>query len=105
MLHTEQDRSPLTYRRIREYPDAVVPLKVLALHENSGPQRNEFRQCAQQIDVLEQAVPMMLTDAQRNALAKSIAILSFVPCGIDLFGRHREAGEDGMLKQRLKCFT
>jgi hypothetical protein len=98
MLHTEQEKSLLTYSRIREYLDAVVPLKVIALHENGGPRREEFRQCAHLIDVLEQAVPMMLTDAQRNALAKSIAILSFVPCGIDLFGRHWEAGGDGMLK-------
>lgn len=85
------------------YLDATVPLQILALSEAGGPQRADFQQCASLIDCLHDAVPSMMTNEQRAAMSRGIAVLSFAPGGVELFGRQWYAEERWRKYQR--CAT
>lgn len=83
-------------------PDTLavaVPLWILRLHERGGVTPEDFRRIAIELDpILERADALLLyrgKEAKKgeiaqafNKLAEGIAILSFVPGGIRIFGSH-----------------
>jgi hypothetical protein len=78
---------------------ASVPLRILALRETGGPQAHDygriqmfFKVLAEQGDQLlfKSAVPGRTADLA-NGLADAIAVLSFCPGGVTLFGEHWES--------------
>jgi hypothetical protein len=80
------------YQSIQDHLDTAVPLKIIALWQNGGPQDSDFRSCAKLADMI-QDMPVIVTGQERNAMARGIAILSFIPGGVEIFGRHWKADD------------
>jgi len=87
-----------TYENIKLFLDAAVPLRVLALQEQGGPTSEDFKRISAHSNLLgEHGDALMFTSKKKgltakvaNAVADSIAVLSFVPGGVELFDRHYE---------------
>lgn len=73
-------------------PEAVR-LRVLAIQERSGPNSHDFQRVASLSDLLGDT-PLFSSKKdhtaahQFNALADALAVLSFFPTGVTLFGVH-----------------
>jgi len=92
------DKMSRTYEGIKLFLDTAVPLRVLALQEQGGPTSEDFKRVSAHSSLLgEHGDALMfkskkgLTAKVSNALADSIAVLSFVPGGIELFDEHWES--------------
>ncbi len=79
--------------------NAAVLLWILSLKEKGGPTDGDWAWLKEARDILGETGEAILfpvkkkgeTDRVFNAVAKAIAILSFVPCGIEIFGHHWES--------------
>ena len=88
-----------TYECIKLFLDTSVPLRVLALQVKGGPTSEDFKRVSEHSSLLgEHGDALMFKSKKKgftaqvaNAVADAIAVLSFVPGGIDLFDRHWES--------------
>ena len=87
-----------TYENIKLFLDAAVPLRVLALQEQGGPTSEDSERISKHSSLLgEHGDALMFTSKKdltakvANAVTDSIAVLSFAPGGITLFGRFWES--------------
>jgi len=85
----------LTFESIKLFLDASVPLRVMSLQEQGGPTSEDFKRVTAHSNLLgEHGDALMfkskkkgLTAEVANAVADSIAVLSFTPGGINIFNR------------------
>ena len=78
---------------------AAVPLRIMELEERGGPSEEDIATCQGWSDQLGEQGDVLLFGGGKkgqaahlfNQLAKSIAILSFCPGGVRLFGEHWES--------------
>ena len=92
-----------TYEGIKLFLDTSVPLRVMSLQERGGPTPEDFERITAHSNLLgEHGDALMfkskkkgLTARVANAVADSIAVLSFVPGGITLFDQHWESKIEG----------
>ena len=85
-----------TYEDIKLFLDAAVPLRVLALQGQGGPNPEDFKRVTAHSNLLGEHGDALMFKSKRkgltakvaNAVADSIAVLSFVPGGIEIFDRH-----------------
>ena len=77
---------------------AAVPLWILELKEKGGPTREDWNWLKEAENILTNTGEAILYRTKKgdtarafNAVAKAIAILSFVPGGIEIFGSHWES--------------
>ena len=88
-----------TYEGIKLFLDASVSLRIMSLQEQGGPTPKDFKRITTHSNLLgEHGDAFMfkskkkgLTAQVANAVADSIAVLSFIPGGLDLFDRHWES--------------
>ena len=78
---------------------AAVPLHILRLKEQGGPRREDIEACQAWSTELGEHGDVLLFGGGKpgqaaalfNQLARSIAVLSFWPGGVSLFGQHWES--------------
>jgi hypothetical protein len=76
--------------------DAAVSLRILALQEQGGPTKEEFNHIQSYDQLLGERGNFLWMKSKKkgetvkvaNAVADAIAVLSFVPGGIEIFDRH-----------------
>ena len=91
---TEQD-----YENVKLFLDASVSLRIIALQEQGGPTQEDFRRIQDHDQLLGERGNFLWMKSKKkgetakvaNAVADVIAVLSFVPGGIEIFGRHWES--------------
>ena|SRR3990167_8501246 len=86
--------------------EVAVPLHVMQLQARGGPSQEDVDSCAAIAELLGSKGDLLMFRGRKrgetadvfNALARGIAILSFCPGGVTLFGEHwesrKEAGSD-----------
>jgi len=78
---------------------AAVPLHIISLKDKGGPTKEDFSALQETSDILGEKGDILLFGSNNkkdkglcadifNKTAKAIAILSFVPGGINIFGQH-----------------
>ena len=89
---------------LKEHPisialSAAVPLHIITLKESGGPTSEQFKELQGISDDLGSNGDKLLYGSKKkgeaaslfNRTARAIAIMSFVPGGIDIFGMHFES--------------
>jgi hypothetical protein len=77
---------------------AAVPLHILELQAKGGPDADDFTKATAMSAVLGERGDVLLFGSKKkgeaaeifNGLARALAVLSFVPGGVRLFGNHWE---------------
>ena len=77
----------------------AVPLNILRLKEKGGPDSDDMKKAQETSDILGEHGDILLHGGGKkgecadlfNKTAEAIAVLSFVPSGITIFGQHFEA--------------
>jgi len=78
---------------------AAVPLHIMQLQEKGGPDATDLKKAQETSDMLGERGDVLLFGGGKtgeaadlfNRTAHTIAVLAFVPGGIDIFGQHFEA--------------
>lgn len=85
---------------------ASVPLHIMRLKEKGGPDKEDFIKCKEFSDILAEKGDRLLFPSRSkkkkegetamlfNRLSHSIAVLSFCPGGITIFGNHYETKKE-----------
>lgn len=84
---------------VKLFLDTSVPIRVLALQEQGGPIQEDFKRIQGHDQLLGERGNFLWMKSKKkgetakvaNAVADAIAVLSFVPGGITLFGQHWES--------------
>ena len=78
---------------------AAVPLYIIEMKKKGGPDANDFQQATEFNKDLGERGDVLLFGSKKkgeaaglfNRMAKALAVLSFCPGGVTLFGSHWEA--------------
>lgn len=89
--HTNQD-----YENVKMFLDASVSLRIIALQERGGPTKEDFKRIQGHDQLLGERGNFLWMKSKKkgetakvaNAVADAIAVLSFAPGGIVIFGRY-----------------
>jgi hypothetical protein len=84
------------YEAVKLFLDAAVSLRILALQEQGGPTTEDFNRIQSYDQLLGERGNFLWMKSKKkgetakvaSAVADAIAVLSFVPDGIEIFGRH-----------------
>jgi hypothetical protein len=82
---------------------AAVPLHIMQLQEKGGPDAADMKKAQETSDMLGERGDVLLFGGGKtgepadlfNRTAHTVAVLAFVPGGIDIFGQHFEAIRQG----------
>jgi len=85
---------------------AAVPLHIMQLQEKGGPDAADMKRAQETSDMLGERGDVLLHGGGKkgessdlfNRTAHTVAVLAFVPGGIDIFGQHFEA-----VRQSERC--
>ena len=83
---------------LEAFLDLSVHLRVLTLKEKGGPKKADLNRIKSYLTLLGEKGNFLWTKSPKkgdtakvsNAVADAIAVLSFLPGGLDVFGRHWE---------------
>ena len=89
--------------------DLSVHLRVIELKEKGGPHKADLNRIKSYLTLLGEKGNFLWTKSPRkgetakvsNAVADAIAVLSFLPGGLDVFGRHWENSTGSPCKFQL----
>ncbi|RLB91506.1 MAG: hypothetical protein DRH50_10965 [Deltaproteobacteria bacterium] len=84
---------------LKFFLDMSVPLRVMELKQRGGPAKDDFERVHSYLPLLGEEGNFLWMRSEKkgttakvaNAVADAIAVLSFSPGGVTLFGRHWES--------------
>jgi len=87
--------------KLTQAVNMAVPLVIAELKEKGGPTEEDFKQATEYGRVLAEKGDTLLFGSNKkgeaadlfNRLCHSIAVMSFLPGGVTIFGEHHESRE------------